>query len=264
MHTRNLAQMTWTEIRDLDKERGVVVLPFGSLEQHGPHMTIDTDLYFADRFLDLALERLSDDVACWRLPILPISRSVEHVGFPGSLWINSETMLKVIEDITGGIARSGFRRVAFLNCHGGNLSILDVAARDTRIRTGLMAFTVFPPSLLPDPVEIDEQEQVLGFHAGDWEASVMMALSPDRVRGNQLDISYAGVEAKTLRLDFSGANIAWVSSDLSQSGTFGNARTATVERGRRRLEPMIERLTEVLAEISTFEMPEPTPVAAPR
>ena len=72
MAERHLARMTWMEIRDLDKREGAVVLPFGSLEQHGPHLSIDTDLYFADRFLDLALAKLGEDVACWRLPILPL------------------------------------------------------------------------------------------------------------------------------------------------------------------------------------------------
>lgn len=257
MVERNLSRLTWMEIRDLPKAAGAVIVPFGSLEQHGPHMSIDTDLYFADRFLDLALERLGPEVACWRLPILPVSRSVEHVGFPGSLWLTSETLLKVIEELTGGIAASGFRRVVFLNCHGGNMAILEVAARDVRIRTGMMAFTIFPPALLPDPVEVDERERMFGIHANDWETSVMMALSPERVRPDRLDVAYPQFESETLRLEFSAANVAWASRDLTATGTFGDARQASAERGWRRIEPMIAKLSAVLTEISTFEMPTP-------
>jgi creatinine amidohydrolase/Fe(II)-dependent formamide hydrolase-like protein len=259
MTERHLARMTWMEIRDLDKQEGAVVLPFGSLEQHGPHLSIDTDLYFADRFLDLALAKLGEDVACWRLPILPISRSGEHVGFPGSLWLTSETLLKVIEEITAGIAASGFRRVVLLNCHGGNIALLEVAARDVRVRTGLMAFTLFPPALLPDPVEVDERERVFGIHANDWETSVMLELSPERVRPERRDVSYPQFESETLRLEGAAANVAWASRDLVSSGTFGDARSATAERGRARIDPMIDRLAAVLAEISRFEMPTPAP-----
>lgn len=247
--------MTWMEIRDLDKKHGAVVLPFGSLEQHGPHLSIDTDLFFADSFLDMALAKLREDVACWRLPILPISRSVEHVGFAGSLWLTSETLLKLIEEIAGGIAASGFRRVVLLNCHGGNVALLEVAARDLRIRTGLMAFTLFPPALLPDPVAVEERERVFGIHANDWETSVMLALSPDRVRTDRRNVSYPQFESETLRLELSAANVAWTSKDLVTSGTFGDARAATAERGRKRIDPMIDKLAAVLAEISTFEMP---------
>lgn len=257
MIERNLSRLTWMEIRDLPKTAGAIVIPFGSLEQHGPHMSIDTDLYFADRFLDLALERLAADVPCWRLPILPISRSVEHVGFPGSLWLTSETLLKVIEEITAGIAASGFRRVVFLNCHGGNMALLEVAARDVRIRTGMMAFTIFPPALLPDPVDVSERERVFGIHANDWETSVMMALSPERVRPDRLDVAYPQFESETLRLEFSAANVAWASRDLTATGTFGDAREASAERGQKRIEPMIATLAAVLTEISAFEMPAP-------
>jgi creatinine amidohydrolase len=259
MVERNLARMTWMEVRDLAKTQGAIVIPLGSLEQHGPHLSIDTDLYFADRFLDLALERLGDDVACWRLPITPISRSVEHVGFPGSFWLTSETLLKVIEEITSGIAASGFRRVVLLNCHGGNMALLEVAARDVRIKTGMMAFTIFPPALLPDPVVVDERERIFGIHANDWETSVMMALSPERVRPDRLNVSYPQFKSDTLRLEFSAANVAWTSRDLTNSGTFGDARHATAERGRQRLEPMIDKLAAVLTEISAFEMPTPAP-----
>ncbi|MBE2274777.1 MAG: creatininase family protein [Rhodobacteraceae bacterium] len=257
MSKRDLAKLTWMEIRDLPKDDGVVVVPFGSLEQHGPHMSIDTDLYFADRFLDLALEKLPEEVACWRLPILPVSRSVEHVGFPGSLWLTSETLLKVIEEMTAGLAASGFRRVVFLNCHGGNLAILEVAARDVRIRTGMMVFTVFPPALMPDPVEIDDRERVYGIHANDWETSVMLALSPERVRKDLLDVSYPSFQSDTLRLEQSAANVAWTSRDLSKTGTFGDARGATAERGWQRIGPMIDRLAGALTEISTFELSPP-------
>jgi creatinine amidohydrolase/Fe(II)-dependent formamide hydrolase-like protein len=252
---RDLARMTWMEIRDLDKAKGAVVLPVGSLEQHGPHLSIDTDLYFADRFLALALERLDAAVPVWRLPILPVSRSAEHAGFPGSLWLSTETMLKVIGEIAEGVAASGFRRLVLLNCHGGNLAMLEVAARDVRLKTGLMAFTVFPPALLSDPVEVSEEERTYGIHANDWETSVMMALSPERVREEKRDVAYPGFQGENLKLEFSAANVAWITRDLTASGTLGDAREATAEKGRARLEPLVERLAEVLTEISVFEMP---------
>ena len=118
----------------------------------------------------------------------------------------------------------------------------------------MMAFTLFPPSLQPDPVRVSERERVFGIHANDWETSVMMALSPERVRPDRLNVAYPQFESETLRLEFSAANVAWTSRDLTSSGTFGDAREATAERGWQRIDPMIRKLTAVLTEISIFEM----------
>jgi len=60
-------------------------------------------------------------------------------------------------------------------------------------------------------------------------------------------------------LEFSAANVAWTSRDLTSSGTFGDAREATAERGWQRIDPMIRKLTAVLTEISIFEMSTPAP-----
>jgi len=256
---RQLAKLTWMEIRDMDKTNGALVVPLGSLEQHGPHISIDCDLHFADTFLDRALAQLDDDVACWRLPILPISRSVEHVGFPGSFWLSTETLLKVIDDITVGVAASGFRRVVLLTCHGGNIELLEVAARDVRIKTGLMAFTIFPPALQQDPVETSDLERNMGIHANDWETSVMMEISPERVRPDRVNVSYPQFKSETLCLEGSAANVAWTSRDLVSSGTFGDATQANAQRGQQRLEPLVKSLAAVLTEISSFEMPTPAP-----
>ena len=188
---RHLSHLTWTEVRDLNTEGGALVLPLGSIEQHGPHLSLDTDLFFADRFLDLALQRLEPGVKVWRLPILPISKSNEHVGFSGTFWLSAKTLMAVITDIAQGARQAGFRRLVLWNCHGGNRALLEVLARDIRIETGLMTFQIFPPAVMPDPLApLDPREPRYGIHAGEWETSVMLALSPDRVRKDKLDCAY--------------------------------------------------------------------------
>lgn len=259
---RDLATMTWTEIRDLDKRSGAVVLPIGSLEQHGPHLSIDTDLHLAERFLALALERLPAAVPLWRLPLLPVSKSNEHVGFPGSFWLSGPTLIAVLTDIARSTAASGFRRLVLWTCHGGNRALLEVVARDIRAATGLMVFSVFPPALAADPIPMAAADRRFDLHAGDWETSVMMALSPERVRPDRLDAALPDLRARTVDLEFTGATVAWLTRDLSATGTLGNATTATAERGRTRLPGVIEALVAVLTEIADFEMPVGAPEAA--
>ena len=252
---RNIARMTWMEVQGLDKTNAALVLPLGSLEQHGPHLTVDTDLHFSERFLELSLERLADEVKIYRLPMLPISKSNEHVGFPGSFWLSAATLTAVVQDIAASARLSGFRRLVLWNCHGGNRALLEVLARDVRAQTGLMVFQLFPPATAPDPIPITEAEAAFGIHAGDWETSVMLYLSPDRVRKNLVESAYPEFAGNHLSLEFTGATVAWLTRDFQKTGTWGDATVATAERGKIRVEKVVERLGEILTEIAEFEFP---------
>jgi creatinine amidohydrolase len=252
---RNIARMTWMEVRDLDKTSAALVLPLGSLEQHGPHLTVDTDLYFSERLLELALERLAEDVKVYRLPMLPISKSNEHAGFPGTFWLSAATLTAVVQDIAASARASGFRRLVLWNCHGGNRALLEVLARDVRAQTGLIVFQLFPPAVVADPVPVTEAEAAFGIHGGDWETSVMLALSPDRVRQDRVEAVYPKFTSQYLSLEFTGSTVAWLTRDFQPTGTWGDATVATAARGQIRVEKVVGRLCEILVEIARFEFP---------
>ena len=252
---RDLAQMTWEEVAALDKSEAALVLPLGSLEQHGPHLSVDTDLYFSRRFLELALEQLPDDVAIYHLPMLPISKSNEHEGFAGSFWLSAATLSAVLLDIARSASASGFERLVLWNCHGGNRALLEVMARDIRAATGLMVFQVFPPATAPDPVAVTAREAIHGIHAGDWETSVMLALCPERVRTDRVNSEFPAFTSDHIALEFTGATVAWLTRDFQRTGTWGDARVATAERGRQRIEALLPALVDILTEISRFRFP---------
>ncbi|WP_223475889.1 creatininase family protein [Oricola indica] len=253
---RNIAQLTWPEVEALDLAKdGALVLPIGSIEQHGPHLSTDCDLVFSENFLEMALARLAPETKVWRLPMLPISKSNEHVGFPGTWYLSAQTFMAVISDIARSASNNGFRRLVLWNCHGGNRALLEVLARDIRIETGLMTFQVFASGAMPDPLPaLDPREPAYGIHAGEWETSLMLAVSPDRVRTEKLDCAFPDFQSETLALEMTGATIGWKTDDFQKTGTWGDATGATAERGAQRLEPLIERLASILTEISTFEV----------
>lgn len=252
---RNIGQLTWQEVRALDLSAdGALVLPIGSIEQHGPHLSTDCDLVFSETFLEMALARLDPKTKVWRLPMLPISKSNEHVGFAGTWYLSAQTFMAVISDIARSARNNGFRRLVLWNCHGGNRALLEVIARDVRVETGLMTFQVFASGAMPDPLSpLDPREPAFGIHAGEWETSMMMAIAPDRVRPDKLDRAFPDFQSETLALELSGSTIGWKTDDFQESGTWGDATAATAQRGAERLEPLIERLADVLTEISTFE-----------
>jgi creatinine amidohydrolase len=252
---RDLGRLTSPDIAALEKKRTVIVLPLGAMEQHGPHLAIDTDLLFTEELLNRALAALAPETSIYRLPALPITKSNEHVGFPGSLWISGATLTAYIMDVAQSLKASGFTRLVLWNCHGGNRSLLEVIARDVRIATGLLVFAFFPPALVQDPVPVPEKESRLGIHAGDFETSLMLALSPDRVRRDKLEAFYPALPDLPVDLEFSGATFAWTSRDLSPSGTFGDATLASVERGEQRLAALIPALAAALEAATRFDFP---------
>jgi creatinine amidohydrolase len=253
---RLLSNMTWTDIRDLDKREGVLVLPVGAIEQHGPHLPTCTDALIAERMVALALERLPETAKVWRLPVQSYAKSNEHASYPGTFALSASTLMSVMRDIAIGAKRAGFRRLAFVNGHGGNSALLAMMARDIRAETGLMTFTLLSSAGANDPVSTTRDETRFGIHAGDWETSIVLALEPDLVRMDRAPTAFPDFPAsRNISMTKGNALVAWLTPDWSETGVFGDATQATPERGATRLEACVVKLAEVLEEISRFEVP---------
>jgi creatinine amidohydrolase/Fe(II)-dependent formamide hydrolase-like protein len=252
--TRYLPNLTWTEIRDLEKLEGVVVLPIGAIEQHGPHLPVATDALLAEAITRLALERLGDDVRVWRLPVQSYGKSNEHLGFAGTVSLRAETLMAVVMDIASSVKASGFRRLCFVNAHGGNSALLAMMAREIRVATGLMVFNTFTNASAPDPVEIPPLEARFGIHANDWETSLVLHLEPELVHMERAVREYPQLEGE-VGLTGGAAVAAWLTRDWSASGVFGDPTVATPERGAQRLETCVTALAQTLTAISRFEIP---------
>ena len=253
--TRHLAHLASPDIAALDKRNGVVILPVGAVEQHGPHLPTLTDTLLATGVLEATLARLPDHVVAWALPTLPYSKSNEHDHFPGTISLSANTLLAVLHDIAASVARAGFRRLAFFNGHGGNMALLDVAARDVRAATGLMTFCLQPHLYIDPPFAISDDEQRFGFHAGELETSLVLAIKPELVDMSRAVRHIARFpDTDTLLNYFGPAATAWLADDWSESGVFGDATLGTVEKGEAMLEHASQKLVKLVEVISTFEV----------
>ena len=243
MVERHLARLTWTDIAALDKDEGVAILPVGAIEQHGPHLPVLTDTLLVTHVLDATLARLPDDVRAWALPPLNYGKSNEHTGFPGTLSLTAATLTAVLHDIAKSVHAAGFRRLAFINGHGGNMALLDVAARDIRVATGLQTFCLHPMLYVEPPFPITPEERRLGFHAGELETSLVLAIDPELAHMQWVVRLFAAFpETETPLFFFGHAAAAWLSRDWSPTGVFGDATIATaaparIQRWRRRVRP---------------------------
>ncbi|KQS68292.1 creatininase family protein [Modestobacter sp. Leaf380] len=256
--TRRWDRMTGPEIGAVDTAGALAVVPIGAVEQHGPHLPLVTDSLVAEAVATRAVAALPDDVEAYVLPTLTIGKSTEHLGWPGTLSFSTETLLAVCRDVGRSVAASGFRRLVFVNGHGGNPSLLDTVSRDIRVETGLMVFPVSVFRLgLPEGLPVPDE--AFSIHGGYVETSAMLALAPDDVH---LDRAEAGghavldLYADTVHLSLEGAvPTAWVSADVTDNGVVGDPAGATAEAGAAIVDCWSTRLTEALVEVAAFEFP---------
>ena len=245
---RYLPAMTARQIRTLpDKSWAPVILATGAIEQHGPHLPVAVDALMGQVWLTLALSRLPAGASCYVAPPITIGKSIEHTGFPGTLIISSETLRAQILAVAHQAHAWGFRSLAVINTHGGNVPVLVPTLREVRSLYGLRAAV-----LASRPVnELSPQEATFGIHAGEVETSWILAAAGQLVNLSKAVCEYPArlEDPGEVRPVESAALLAWASKDVSQSGIMGDAPAATVEKGERWLNRGADGYAAAIAEV---------------
>ena len=235
---RRFELMSWPEVQEAGQRPGAtVVWPFGAVEQHGPHLPLATDALFADRLLDAVLLEISEALPIWRLPLQSFGFSPEHSGFPGTISLSAELILSLVESVGGQLAQLGVHRLVLFNAHGGQIALLQAAARQCRLRAPQLA--VLPCFLWSGVSGLDQwlspAELERGLHAGQAETSLMLHLHPELVGdARPSDGDHGGDTPGSPPEGWSlegAAPWAWLTSDLSSTGVIGDASGASAEIG---------------------------------
>jgi len=214
-----LGDLTWT---DLDDRPRTLVVPVGSVEQHGPHLPLSTDVRVAQA-VAAGLHDRDDDLVL--APALAYGAAGEHEGFPGTVSLGHEALSSVLLEY-GRSACRWAARLLFVNGHGGNVPTLTRAVDRLRYETRDAAWLACVPA--PDAgVPLDA-------HAGRVETSLMLAIAPDLVRA---DRAAAGATAPWPEL-LDGMRAGGVVA-VSPNGVLGDPAGASAEEGRRVLDGMV-------------------------
>jgi creatinine amidohydrolase len=251
--------MTTADFTALDHERVVAVLPVAAIEQHGPHLPVTVDTAIVNGIVRRIIELLPDDLPVTFLPTMPVGKSNEHTAFPGTLSLSAETLIRLWTEIGESVARSGIRRLVLLNSHGGQPQIMDIVARDLRVRLKMFAVALnywavgMPEGLFP------LAERMHGIHGGSSETSLMLHLRPELVRNEErrdfVSESIAiATRYKYLRPEGAGVGFGWQTQDLNEHGACGNALDADAQRGQKIIEHVAPRIVELLREVAAFPL----------
>jgi len=238
----------------------IAVLPVAATEQHGPHLPLCVDSALVDGIVAASLAHLPATLPVLFLPTQAVGLSPEHARFAGTLTLKSDTIIRLWTDIGESVAAAGIRKLVLFNAHGGQVSVLDIVARDLRARLELLVYSVNWFNLpLTDEQGVDAnqlfsaEEQRFGIHAGDIETSMMLALRPELVdmtrATNFPSSSQARAQAFPILGNGRSAKLGWQMQDYNAAGAVGNAAAATADKGRAVVAASARSLAELLIEI---------------
>ncbi len=262
---KNYRDLTRLEMEQVDKENTIILIPVGALEQHGNQAPLGTDDIIAEamvEYLGRALEEAGEpDFPMLVFPVIPVGLSTEHRNFCGSITLRPDTYYHLLYDICVSLAHHGFKKIAFLICHGGNAPIIQVLSRELRSELGISPFFLSSGAFgHPDVQATISEGNIWDFHGGEMETSMVMAVDESLVK---LETSEAGIPAsfehnKAL-LPYGAVSIGWVSEDWKTKegkpiGIGGDPSGATAEKGRIILETSARVLIPGLLEIRDWKV----------
>jgi creatinine amidohydrolase len=251
-------EFTWPEIREAVAENRVAVLPVGTVEQHGPHLPLVTDVLTATEMSRMAVERTPHEAVL--MPSVYYSFNEHHMDFPGTIAVEGPTIVNYVTDIGKSLAHHGFRKILLVNGHGSNVPFLDVAARNITNKTDAICAMVSWWSLIPKALlqELRESEFPGGMaHGCELETSVLLYLRGDLVQFEKAkrDINFQATEF--FYWDLAAPSPVFFQewfSRYSKTGTVGDPTKATKEKGEKFVNAVVDRMVTLLGEFRAREI----------
>ena len=247
---RLIGELTFQDISRVLKKSSILCLPIGSIEQHGPHLPLNTDVVLAEEYTRRIVARWGESLDLWQLPTIAISLAREHEWAPGTLSLSVAGMTALLHDLGREIARAlPARNLAIVNAHGGNRGILDALAQDLRADCGLNVCAMHPTIW----TEIEPDAAVPEIHGGKNETSMMLAIAPHLVRMDKAAQLKQPPDGKVVRQTILDPAVtwAWTSDDkrIADQGVIGNAQAASAEYGERLLDRVTEKAGGALQQL---------------
>jgi creatinine amidohydrolase len=255
MNSILLEHLTWFDVQEYLKKETVILLPVGSLEQHGPHLPLATDSINVTFLATKAAEASRVLVA----PTIRPGVSYNHMKFPGTMTLRPETMVELISDMVNSLVSHGFRKIILLNGHGGNNAAIEVAAIKLKEQHPKVVIGVLHAWLLQK-----EGGKVLEcpiqYHADEGETSEVLVSAKELVRMDravkEIPHSRSGLFSFQISEVFNQTTFYGLpkTHTVTQSGTFGDATLATEEKGRVLFDEEVSNLIQEIERLKKLNL----------
>lgn len=228
---RRIDEMTWPEVRAaLNAGRKTVIAAAGSMEQHGPHLPMQTDTLLGTFLVEALVERIPGSL---QGPTIPFGVSEHHMKFAGTITLDNEAFKTVVRQYAESLASHGFENVVIVPSHGGNFAPLAELEQETGGRIGDANFILYS-NLMDFMVPMvavasrdDISAEVAGAHAGEAETSLVLAAREELAQMDYAVEGYVGGFGPEAAAKIFGEGM----TALTDNGILGDARPADRERG---------------------------------
>lgn len=244
------------ELRERAAQDTLVILPIGSLEQHGPHLPVEVDSVLGKAVALRTARAMSErGQSVLVLPMLWTGLSEHHMSFGGTITLDLPAFNAVIECVCRSVLRHGFKRIVLLNGHGGNDNALRNCADELSVKLDapIVQFTYWYAAAEPIRAILETQQGLS--HACEAETSMMMALRPELVAEERIPL--AKVNRGPDVADLVGDGVyRWRSiMSRSSSGVLGNPEAASREKGEQLLDAIAASLAAKLGNAEFWALP---------
>lgn len=246
-----LPKMTWPEIKEALKTVKVVLIPIGAQEQHGHHLAEGCDSYRAEKFCELLAEKCHPNVIV--APTINYGISPHHMDFPGTITLQPETLIALLDDIVSSLKKHGLGKFVFVNGHGGNTSTIAVAAEKIARKYGVeIAHTKFVDAA-KDVIKEGIQSTHFG-HACEREVSESLYMVPDIVRKDKLqkgDLNEQSFPLKQKQHPF--VSIVYDFKEITNNGNLGDGTKGSYVLGEKIIKEALKNLAQFIEEFAEVE-----------
>jgi creatinine amidohydrolase len=263
-----LGLLSWSEVAALDRERTVAILPTAAVEQHGPHLPLDTDTFLCTRVVEAAAAETQAGGPVLVAPTLAYGSSAHHMAFAGTLTLGAATFLASVVELCGSLIEHGFRRLLVVNGHGGNSALAREAVQQLALDARVLAAAADYWALARETAaEVRDSPPGGMAHACEFETSLMLYLRPESVRSELVRREIPEPRFAQERVDLvSPGRVAagWQTHELSSSGVLGAPDLATEGKGKRLFDACVDGLSRLIEDLRTAPLPEGTTTSVQR
>jgi creatinine amidohydrolase len=239
--------LTSPEVKALSEKEAIVLIPVGSIEQHGPHLPLGCDTIIAAEMSERAAEMLSrNGIPSVVAPPLAICNSTHHMSFAGSMTLTPQTFITVLSEYCRNIASHGFRKIVIVNGHGGNSHPIQTALVAINEELGFPVYQINYYSGLTKEITrsiLSTQDSII--HACECETSLMLAIDETLVDPIYKETS-GSMSVGTSLEDRGLISTFHRMESHTENGVMGNSYAATKEKGEKLVSVVVDFLYDVL------------------
>ncbi len=245
MPEAEVRHMRTPEVVEAVESGRIPVVPVATLETHDPHLPVEVDTRLAEEVVLRAARSRPDLLLAF--PPVHYGYTEHTMDFPGGYSVRPQVLLELYYDIGESIAQNGFRKLVFVNGHGSNVNVMNLAARLVTLRTpALAAATSWWDLCRGSREELRESAFPGGMaHACEFETSAYLAVEPERVRPDLIEDCISTLNNEWTYSDTAGFGpihlVPWW-SQTSANGTEGSPSLASAEKGDAFLADAVESL----------------------